>query len=72
MDACWAGRTVVVADSDRQLEDTGAIVVTTPLDMIVHLELGSITTVVLASRASRDELATFLHETYPQVRIEEA
>jgi len=49
-----------------------AIVVATPLDAIMRLEgRDRIRTVVLAgSYASNRELATFLGEFYPRVRVE--
>jgi hypothetical protein len=70
MHATWV-RTVVVMDSKQTADCGDTVIVTTPLEMIQRLESSPITTVVLASTATRRELASFLVETYPTVRVEE-
>jgi hypothetical protein len=64
-------KTIVVMDTAAPANCSDAVVVTTPLDMIHRLESSPITTVVLATTAARRELASFLLETYPMVRVEE-
>ena len=70
MHTAWV-KTVVVMDSKQSASCGDAVVVTTPLDMIHRLESSPVTTVVLATTAARRELASFLLETYPMVRVEE-
>jgi hypothetical protein len=68
----WSAlQTVVVTDPRRARSMTQPNVVATPLDMIARLEDGLISTVVLtSSAASRGELASFLLESYPDIRVE--
>jgi hypothetical protein len=70
-------QTMIVSSSTNQETSTAredAIVVATPLDAIVRLERREhrrIRTVVLAGTyALNGELAAFLGEFYPQVRVE--
>jgi hypothetical protein len=68
----WSAlQTVVVTDAPRARSTKQPNVVATPLDMIARLEDGLISTVVLtSSAASHGELASFLLESYPDIRIE--
>ena len=70
----WATRTVIVSGESRHraLHRDGAVVVRTCLDLISQLEdtRQLVATVVLAGAFARDaELASFLVEAYPSVRI---
>lgn len=75
IEPCMHLRTLVLSDeqsprSTRSERDR--LFVATPLDMIAHLELAStpVSTVVLAGRYGGDrELASFLLESYPMLRI---
>ena len=63
----------MIVTKDRMAHDRDeAIVVTTPLDAIMRLEKRRrISTVVLAGVYARDrELAAFLGEFYPSIRVE--
>jgi hypothetical protein len=59
---------VFVGAHDEVQQSRSGIVVATPLDMITRLEAGDVGCVVLS--ASQDELATFVLEMYPAVRVE--
>jgi hypothetical protein len=63
---------IIVVSSDRSSSREDAINVSTPLDAIVRLEHRKrVRTVVLAGTFARDrELAAFLGELYPSIRIE--
>lgn len=77
MDSWAQVRTLVLSDeqswpSSRRAPDRDRLFVMTPLDLIAHLELWEIpvSTVVLAgSFGGNRELASFLLEAYPAVRI---
>jgi hypothetical protein len=71
----WSG-TIVVAEQDearpRPSARRNTLVVTTPLEVIARLELArdEIGTVVLTGAAeANQELATFLAEAYPCLRV---
>jgi hypothetical protein len=66
--------TLIVSNAGRLEERDDAMVVSTPLDAIVRLERRKrIRTVVLSGSYARDqELAAFLDEFYPSVRVERA
>ena len=66
--------TLIVSSNGRPGERDDAMVVSTPLDAIVRLEHRKrIRTVVLTGSYARDrELAAFLDEFYPSVRVERA
>jgi hypothetical protein len=60
---------LMIISPNRETAD--AICVTTPLDAIMRLEKRPIRTIVLAGAYADDtELAEFLGEQYPNVRIE--
>ena len=65
-------QTLIVSRDKQNFERGDAIVVSTPLDAIMRLEKRRrIGTVVLAGSYARDsELAAFLDEFYPSVRVE--
>lgn len=74
---CWdVARTLILSDERssraRPRAHHDRLFVSTPLDMIAHLEMlpVRIATIVLAGRFGGDrELASFLLESYPAVRI---
>jgi hypothetical protein len=64
---------VLSLDASRSVTHANTIVVGTPLDAITRLEQrSSIATVVLAGTyAQNDDIAIFLAEFYPAIRLEQ-
>jgi hypothetical protein len=63
--------TLIVASSRPYARYQDAVVVPTPLQAIQRLEMHRVGTVILSGSFARNrELATFLRDAYPGVRVE--